>query len=179
MKLNSLRRLVSAITLLACAGSSAPAIAYEIQSQVVQYQVSAGRIITVSGTGTIQTSPDKGLITLAVKNWDKDVTVAYQQNEESCKKILALASSYHIEPQDIQTSEISVSPTYPAESGSSSYSYHPTSSRPVGFYVEKTILLVVKDLKSVPGVLLKALGAGATNISSVQFDSSSLRKCRD
>lgn len=172
------RRFIPAFLLMYFfAFGATSANSYDIQNQSVNYQVTSGRIISVNGSATIQIYPDRALIRLAVKNWNVDPHSAYEENDRRCKKVLALASTYHIEPQNIQTSEISVAPTYPGDNGS--YSYTPRTTKPAGYEVERTIRFVLKDLKAVPELLTQALAAGATNISSVQFDASSLRKVRD
>ncbi len=171
-----LRNSVFMATLL-CA-STPVAFSYEMQHNIVNYQISSGRVITVSGTGSRHISPDQAHLRLASKNFDEKPQLAYEQNTATCKKVLAVLAEFQIAPQDIQTSEISVDSIYPAD-GQNRYSLDPTAKKPLGYRVERSIEILIKDLKIIPNLVSRSVAAGATDISALLYDTTRMRAMKD
>lgn len=129
------------------------------------------RLITVTGESEVMVVPDEVVITLGVEILDKKLSVAKNQNDESVKKILALASQFQIESKYVQTSQISIYPRY--ESGSW------RGRNFIGYEVAKTIVFILKDTAKFEEFLSGLLEAGATNVQGIQFRTTELRKYKD
>src|SRR5437764_701830 len=70
------------------------------------------RTITVSGQAEIQVVPDEVVFKLEAESVNRDLNAAKAANDESVKKVFALARSYQIAPQYVQTDYISVHERY-------------------------------------------------------------------
>src|ERR671938_259289 len=70
------------------------------------------RLINVAGEAEITVQPDEVDFKIEVENVDKDLVAAKKANDQGVKKVLALARSYQIEPQNIKTDYINVEPRY-------------------------------------------------------------------
>jgi hypothetical protein len=151
-----------------------PALAQQVDAQLLQYPVGT-RFVTATGKGTVTTTPDQAVIVLAVRTWSKDLRSCFSENETKVKQVLSVTSKYHIEKHSVQTSQVSVAPTY---SPKSSNSYEP-AGRPNGYRISKTITILSKDLTAIPSLLSDAIDAGANSILKVEFRLENPRKSRD
>jgi uncharacterized protein YggE len=133
-------------------------------------QTSPSRLITVSGDAEINVVPDEVTITLGVETWNKDLATAKQLNDERVKKILALANRFKIDPKYVQTDYITIEPRY-------SDNYEKREF--VGFFVQKHIVFVLKDVSKFEDLLSRSLSAGANYVMGVDFRTTELRKYRD
>jgi len=128
------------------------------------------RTITVTGDADVKVVPDEVVLLLGVETFDRELSVAKNQNDERVKKIIALTKDFKIEPKYVQTDQISIEPRY-----EDSY----TKRNFVGVFVRKSIVITLKDLAQFEDVLTGVLGAGATHIYNVQYRTTELRKYRD
>jgi len=131
------------------------------------------RFVEVSGVGTVYAVPDEIMVVLGVKSWNKDIRTCYKENQSIVEQVLTVARKHKISADRIQTSEISVEPTYP-----SSNSYD-RNCKPDGYRVEKRITLVSKDLTSVPLLLTDAIENGANLVGQVDLRIENPRKSKD
>jgi uncharacterized protein YggE len=128
------------------------------------------RLITVTGDAEVRVVPDEVILTLGVETWDKDLAVAKSQNDERVKKVLALAEDFGIEPKYIQTDYISIEPRY-----EDSYEHRDF----IGYFVQKTIVITLKDISKFEDLLSGVLGAGVNYVHGIQFRTTELRQYRD
>jgi hypothetical protein len=126
-------------------------------------------IITVSGDAEVRVVPDEVVLTLGIETWHKNLNTAKQQNDERVKAVLDLAKRYGIEPQHIQTDHISIEPRYD--------DYN--RAQLTGYFVRKTIVIILKDLSKFEDLLTDSLEAGANYVHGVQFRTTQLRQYRD
>ncbi len=151
--------------------STNPAISYELQAHVVNYQITSGRVVTVSGVGARHVTPDQACITFTCKNFNEKPQVAYDQNEAACKKLSEVLSELHVQPHDIQTSEVTVDAVYSRE---------PTAAiKPLGYRVERTFSILIGDLSLIPKLVSRAVGAGVTEVGTLRYDTSKMRATKD
>src|SRR5690348_2472432 len=68
--------------------------------------------ITVNGQAELMVIPDEVLFTLTVKNLDKDLNLARRKTESDAKEVFALAESFKVPPQNVQTYYIHVDQRY-------------------------------------------------------------------
>lgn len=131
------------------------------------------RFVEVSGSGTICTTPTEAVIVLGVRTWNKDIRTCYTENNRILKQVLDVATKHNIEKQNVQTSEVSVSPTFP----SSNSSDH--STKPDGYTVQKQITLVTSDFSVISPLLADAIESGANTIEHVDLRIANPRKFKD
>lgn len=128
------------------------------------------RLISVSGDADVRVIPDEVILTLGVETWDKDLEQTKRQNDQRVRQVLALAQTYGIEAQHIQTDHISVEPRYGDDYEKRNF---------IGFFVRKTIVITLKDISKFEDLLTDALGAGVNYVHGIQFRTTELRKHRD
>lgn len=132
------------------------------------------RLITVTGNAEIRVQPDEVVFKIEIENVDKDIVAGKRANDEGVKKVLALARTYQIEPQNIKTDYISVEPRYSNELS--------LSSKPrefLGYAVSKTVVIRLRDLSRFEGLLSDALQAGVHRVYDVDLRTTEIRKYRD
>lgn len=130
------------------------------------------RYVEVTGTGTVYALPDEAVIALGVRSWNKDIRASYAENERVLKQILGVIAKHKIPAKNIQTSEISVEPTFAPGK-------YDSGTKPEGYKVSKRITVVVKDFPSVPALLADAIESGANRMDSLDFRITNPRKWKD
>jgi uncharacterized protein YggE len=133
------------------------------------------RIVTTSGTGTVQAAPDRVFLSVGVKIWNKDLNAAYALNEDKSRNLLALAPQFNISPKNVQTDSISVEATYPPHYGATTSA----DEIPTGYVVDQGVIFVLDDIKKLRELITKAVESGANQIRSIEFDTSNLRQLKD
>jgi uncharacterized protein len=131
----------------------------------------ASHPITTTGDAEIKVAPDEVIFVLGVETWDKDIKVAKRQNDDRIKRIMTVTKEYAIEPQFVQTDQITVDPRY----RNGTY----TDADFIGYFVSKTIVITLKDVSKFEDVYTGVLSAGANHVQGIQFRTSELRKYRD
>ena len=118
------------------------------------------KVITTDGHGTIDAQPDEALVRLAVVTQAEDVKSASEENAKKMDAVLAALDKLGIAPEDIVTSGYRVRPKYD-RSGE--------DQRIIGYRVQNSLEVKVRDIEMVGDVLDVALGAGANEIGGVTF----------
>lgn len=135
-------------------------------------------LITVTGQAEVRVPPDEVLFTLEVENVDRDMLIANKKTDDSVKQILTIARKHNIQPEDVQTSQISVQPKYNTDD-------LPDEGRNkvkrvlIGYEVSKTVAIRLRDISRFDELLADVLKAGITRLSNLQFLDSQVRKHRD
>jgi uncharacterized protein YggE len=127
--------------------------------------------ITVTGDAEVRVVPDEVLLTLGVQTWDKNLDKAKRQNDEIVADVLALTAEYGIAPEHVKTDYISIEPRY-----RNGY-YEPSDF--IGYFVQKTIVITLRDLARFEDLLTASLDAGVNFVHGVQFRTTELRQHRD
>jgi uncharacterized protein YggE len=126
--------------------------------------------VNVGGEAEIRVVPDEVLLSLGVETFDKVLRVAKTQNDDRIRRTIALARSFAVQPEHIQTDYVGIEPKY--DRGDIALMLQ-------GFVVRKTILIRLKDIKKYEDLLAGALEAGVTHVHGVDFRTTDLRKHRD
>jgi uncharacterized protein YggE len=126
--------------------------------------------IQVSGEAEIKVVPDEVILTIGVETRHAELNVARRRNDLRTEKLINIAQDFGIPSKDIQTDFIHVQPYY-----ADSYPYVDVE----GYFVRKTITLVFEDMSRFEALLTALTEGGATNIHSIQFQTTELRKYRD
>lgn len=128
-------------------------------------------ILSVSGTGTVESSPDRASISIGVSTYSKDAGDAQAQNARSAQAIVNSILALGIERKDIHTSNYNFYPTYKQN--------EKKRNEIDGYRVTNSVNVTVDDLSLVGKVIDAALSNGANEINSLDFtvkDQSSLRR---
>jgi uncharacterized protein YggE len=128
-------------------------------------------VITVTGDADVRVVPDEVVLTLGIETWDKDLAVARRQNDEIVVRVLGLVSEYGVEPQHAQTDYVSIEPRY-------RFGTYDEEDF-IGYFVQKTIVVTLRDLSKFEGLLVEALDLGVNHVLGIQFRTTELRKHRD
>jgi len=128
------------------------------------------RLITVTGEAEVQVAPNQAILTLGVETWDKDVGIAKTQNDESVKRIFALAKKHNVPSGSIRIDSMSIEPRYKDRDVREDF---------IGYCVRKTLVLTVRDLSRFDDLVNSVLDTGANYVYGVQFRTTKLREYRD
>jgi len=130
-------------------------------------------LVTVSGQAEVLVVPDEVVFNLRVTTLEKDLVTAQRRNDEVVKKVLALARSYQVPPELVQTDYISVNEHYSSEEATRKPSVF------IGYHVTKKIAIVLRDVSKAERLLSDIFASGVTRIDSVDFRTTQSRKFRD
>ncbi len=128
------------------------------------------RLITVTGEAEVNVVPDQVILTLGVETSNRQLRLAKSANDEIVKQVLAAAQGRGVAAKDIQTDYISIEPRY-----RDSYEQRDF----VGFFVRKTVVIILRDVAQFEDLLSDVLDAGANYVQGIQFRTTELRKYRD
>lgn len=122
----------------------------------------AEHTISVSGTGRVVISPDIADLRLGVTTTAKTVKAARSANAATMTAVIAGLKKMGIADRDIQTTILSLSPTY-------DYSANTNPPRLTGYTLSNAIAVTIRNLDNVGDAIDGALGAGANSLDSVTF----------
>lgn len=134
-------------------------------------------LITVTGQAEIRIAPDEVVFNIEVENVDKDLQAAKRLNDERVGKMLALARSYQVAPENVQTDYISVEMKYSGDDEDSDGKKMPRVF--LGYAVSKTVVIRLKDISRFETLFSDVLKVGVSRIRNVEFRTTELRKYKD
>ena len=118
------------------------------------------KTITISGMGKITGNNDIAVTTLGYANTDKDVAKAQADNKKVMDQIYAELKSMGVADKDLQSS-YSIYPDY-------SYTQD-KGQQLLGYRVNNSLTIKIRDLSKISGVLSLAGKYGATEVSGLNF----------
>ena len=123
--------------------------------------------IEVSGSGEAKVTPDRALVYVGVQTKGRTAALAGQENAKLATAVLDAVRASGIAREQIGTMNYSVNP---------SYRYYPDGRKPelTGYDASNTVRVEVRNLDLVGKVIDAALGAGANNISGINFFASQI-----
>ncbi|WP_420567876.1 SIMPL domain-containing protein [Thalassovita sp.] len=129
--------------------ASGPAFAQEV------------RQITVTGQGIVHAVPDMATLSLGVEHQHRDASQAMAQSSAAMGAMLKRLAAFGIEPRDVQTGQVSLSPIYT----------HRNNSQPriEGYRAVQSVNVRVRDLDSLGQVMGAVLQDGANRFSGLRF----------
>ena len=129
------------------------------------------RIVTVTGEATVGVAPDTAIIRIGVSSQEKTAREAGEANAKQMTSVLAAIKASGIAERDIQTSRVSLQPQYdPNKAG---------TPRLTGFQANNQVTVRIRDIDALPAVLDRAIGAGANEMSGIEFVVSEQSKLLD
>ena len=126
------------------------------------------RSFGVSGEGKAVVVPDVARFTFGVvsETGGQNIAAIQTQNTDKMNKIIAVLKSAGIKEADIKTENYNLSPRY-------NYCAREIGICPpsqiVGYSIDQTVAVKVRDFSKIGDLLTKVVSAGATNISQVEF----------
>ncbi len=126
--------------------------------------------IQVTGEAEVKVVPDEVRLTIGVETRHAELNVAKRRNDRRVEELIKIAQEFGIRSKDIQTDFIHVQPYY-----TDGYSYGDVE----GYYVRKSIVMVLHDMNRFEALLTALTEGGATNIHGIQFQTTELRQYRD
>ena len=123
------------------------------------------RTISVSGSGTIDATPDIANLTLAVQRRDTNMEVARDATVKVSKAFLALCTKLGIKENKIRTSGLTIQPEYRWDEKQNQQIF-------TGYFVQRQLQVEINDLDKLGDVIEGAIDAGVNEVSPPQLDSS-------
>jgi uncharacterized protein YggE len=121
----------------------------------------ADRQVTVTGEATVAVAPDAAVIRIGVTSSAKTAREASDANAQQMTGVLAAIKDTGIADRDVQTLRLSLQPQYdPNRTG---------AARLLGFQATNQLLVKIRDIDKLPGILDRAIGAGANEMSGIEF----------
>ena len=145
-------------------------LALSSSAQVPLLARAGDETISVSGEAELRVVPDEVLLSLGVETFDKVLRAAKSLNDDRIRRTIAVARSYGIAAEHIQTDYIGIEPRYPQSD---------VTRELLGFVVRKSVLIRLKDIAKFEDLLSGALEAGVTHVHGIEFRTTDLRKYRD
>ena len=131
----------------------------------------ADRQITVVGDANISVAPDTAMIRLGVTSQGKNAREASDANAKQMTTVLAAIKDAGVADRDVQTSRLSLQPQY--EQGKAG------PARLLGFQVTNQVTIRIREIDKFPGILDRAIAAGANEMSGIEFVVSEQSKLLD
>jgi uncharacterized protein YggE len=128
------------------------------------------KMITVSGTGSARSVPDRVSFTVGVVTTSGSVAEAFHSNNEKTNRIVRALKSHGVKDSEIQTSNFSIdSPYDPKISAKNTHL----------FTVMNNVTITREDPKAVSELIQLAVDAGANSASNLVFFNSNPTAARD
>jgi uncharacterized protein len=149
--------LILAVGVLAAAALAGVGLPERAQSAAAD----AEKGITVTGTGTVTTVPDRAEFSFGVTSQAGTATAALAANTAEIRRVVAALRNAGIAATDIQTQQVSVSPRYTDDGQEIS-----------GYTATNTVVARIRDLGRAGTVLDAAVEAGANQVYGPSLTSS-------
>ena len=126
------------------------------------------RSFSVTGEGKAVVVPDVARFTFGVvtETNNQNITAIQTENTTKMNKIIGVLKAAGIDEKDIKTENYNLTPRY-------NYCYRDTIACPpsqiVGYSLDQTVSVKVRDFSKIGNLLSQVVTAGATNISQVEF----------
>jgi uncharacterized protein len=129
-------------------------------------------LITVSGQAEVMVAPDEVVFRLKAEHVNMDLNLAKAKTDEDVKKILALARTYKIEPENVQTDYVRVNEHYTPGTQDKPREFD-------GYAVAQKLTILLRDISRFESLLSDVVRAGISDVSDVTFRASKMRNFMD
>jgi uncharacterized protein YggE len=127
------------------------------------------RTIQVSGTATVNVSPDRALVQLGVQSNGQTPREVQAKNAAAISKVIRAVRTLGVEARDISTDQYVIEPLYE--------DYDSLGIK--GYRIYNIISITMRDVDKTSEAIATAFQAGANQVVNVEFYTSELRKYRD
>ena len=115
--------------------------------------------VTVSGTGSVSTVPDKAEITFGIETEADTAKQAQDQNTEQADKVISKLKELGVEEKSIKTSGYNMYPRYDYNNG----------NKITGYYVSTRLTVSDQDIDDVGKLITECVAEGINNIDNVNY----------
>jgi len=130
--------------------------------QPVALAAPAPHTLAVEGTAEVVTAPDTFVVFAGVDTHAPDPQTAKHENDESMRKLLAVAKRFDVDTKETRTESFSLQPRYD------------DGRRIVGYDVHKTLVITLRDSEKVEPLLYELFEQGANRLDGLSFESSKI-----
>jgi len=127
------------------------------------------RVIAVGGEGEVSVKPDRAQLSMSVEKLDPDLKKAEAEVNKIVRSYLAEARSLGAKDEALSTTGVSIQPEYVWPEGG-------RERRFTGYRVSRQINLRVDNLDKLGEFILRATGAGVTQVNPPQLESGRRRE---
>ncbi len=124
--------------------------------------------ITVNATGEVYAKPDLAIVTFSTVNEAKTVSEALNANTKKMNAVIAAVKEQGVEAKDLKTTNFNIYPRYEWYD-ERSYIYPQGERILVGYEVNQSLEVKIRDLNKVGDIIQEATNAGANEVSNLQF----------
>jgi uncharacterized protein len=137
-----------------------------VSSVTAQTEDSKDKVIVVSGTGKVTTTPDQAIIWLAVETENADVAEAQTGNAQKMDSVVSALKAAGIPAEDLQTTGYSI---YPVTENDVSSSRMWKDSMVKFYRVTNTLQVTLKDVDRTGEIIDIAVANGANRVNNLAF----------
>ncbi|WP_415402412.1 SIMPL domain-containing protein [Tateyamaria sp. SN3-11] len=120
----------------------------------------APRTLAVVGEGSAEAAPDMAVISLGVTHTDASAKAAMDRVSADASALLSTLSGMGVEPRDVQTDQLSISPLWNNDEGARDIT---------GFVARNSLSVRVRNIGALGAVLDAALSAGSNDFNGLRF----------
>ncbi len=128
------------------------------------------RRITVTGEADVRVVPDEVVLTLGVETDDLDLSAAKAENDARMSRVIAVAEVAGLPDNLIRTDYLGIEPRYRFDGSDRIF---------LGYWVQKSVSLTLRDIDAFEDLLSAVLEAGANYVHGIDFRTTELRSHRD
>ena len=137
------------------------------ENKFIGKEIETKNTISVSGTGEVYAKPDLALIDFSVVTEKKTVGEAMAENTKKMNSVIETIKNQGVEEKDLKTTNFSIYPRYEWHEKSEIY---PSGKRVlVGYEVNQTLQIKIRDLTKIGNIIQEATNAGANQVGDLQF----------
>ncbi len=118
------------------------------------------RGITVMAQGEVSADPDLAMITIGVETRESTAALAAAENADRMSEVMGALRQLEIADEDIQTVDYSIQPEI---------DWDDDEHRVIGYVVNNSVRVKMRDMERVGDVLDAVTEAGANNVYGIQF----------
>lgn len=140
--------------------------------------------IEVSGVAEIFVQPDEVLISLDITKLNKDLQIAKKEADTALSQVIDLTKRFNIKPEDVRTRNISVEMKNKFIRDPKNRTYDDDGEEIgtkvfLGYQVSSSVNVRMTDIGRFQAFLDEVLRTGVSEVNSVSFESSEIRKHKD
>ena len=128
------------------------------------------RTITVDGQGKVSAQPDIAKVDVSVVANGKTVKAVTEEGNKKMNAVRDSMKQLGIKAEDMQTSSYDLYPQYDYNTPIDVKTGLPKPPAIIGYSLNQTLALKIRDLTKTDAVLDKSLAAGANQVSQLTFD---------
>lgn len=146
--------------------------AYEVPMDA-RAQVADTGVVRVSGSATVDVTPDRAVVSFAVVTEASDAGDAAAANAEAMTRVLAAVRASGVAGLEVETFGYNLTPRYSTTTEGGN-----RTQRIDGYRASNNVRATMSDVNAVGRIIDAAIGAGANRVASLSFEASDTREAR-